>query len=200
MNINLHKKLSFGIAVTLFLSLHLVLIGCAATNPEANNTPNTTQNSVPNTTPNSSPDVALSLPEDADSLIPTPGGNLIYKGNLNGYAPVPTVTRTFTIGTDNVSVTYRADIETLPGSTRNNIISIFDTNFTIRYNGIGPQSYLGAITLAVSGLPSGITADIPGPQIQFHIADSVKPGEYSFTINVNIDGTDYQLPCTIKVV
>ena len=139
-------------------------------------------------------------PEDADARLPTPAGVVVYEGNLNGAGQVPTVTLTFSAENDSIYINYRASITTTQGSDRNEIISITDSAGKIRYNQIGPYSYVGDVTLTVQGLPAGITAEYDTPGFVFHISNDARHGQYSFQIIATINGKTYPLPCTITVL
>jgi hypothetical protein len=143
------------------------------------------------------------IPEDADSLYPVPVGVFDYKGNFN-WGTVPPTVKLSTLVADNNTIYffYRAEIDSAPGRTRYNIISIVDSTGKIRYNfpGSDALSFAGDITLTVRGLPKGITYEIEKPTIVFHISDSIRSGGYTFHINVKINGTVYLLPCTINVL
>jgi len=66
------------------------------------------------------------------------------------------------------------------------------------------------VTLSSTDLPSGITVTqdwqwhygpISKAALKIEISPQVKPGEYTFNINVDINGEDYgTVPCTIKVL
>ena len=139
------------------------------------------------------------IPEDADSLVPTPGGVYEYKGDLDQTYTIPQVTLTFVYNNDTFRFTYRAYIETSAGKTRNNILTLYDSAGNFRINAIGPDSSIGNFKLSVIGLPSGITYDV-GEVIQFHISNNISPAKYTFSINVLIGETIFTLPCTINVL
>jgi hypothetical protein len=142
-----------------------------------------------------------SVMEAADDVIPNRIGLWTYRAdaaNQNQWPEIQQVTQSFAIS-DTVSIAYRAYIETFPGQTRNDIIYISDSAGQIRANSIGPNSYVGDIKISVVGLPAGITAD-PGTTIHFHISSNVTPGEYTFQINAQINGTNCTLPCAVKVL
>ena len=177
------------------LILLITLSGCIG---------NSNSTATASITPSVSPTGSLP-PEDADTLVYTPAGVIVYKGNMNGVNLVPTVTMDFIDGTDIIHITYRAYIVTRAGRTRNDIISIIDSDNQIKYNQIGPPrpgQDQTTFSFSVSGLPTGITADTSGP-IVFHISPGVKPGQYTFQINVQINvqinAATHSLPCTIKV-
>jgi hypothetical protein len=159
----------------------------------------------PTTTVTSSTTSSISLvqtttQEDADARLPTPAGVVVYEGNLNGAGLVPTITLTFSAENDSIYINYRASITTTQGSDRNEIISITDSAGKIRYNQIGPYSYVGDVTLTVQGLPAGITAEYDTPGFVFHISNDARHGQYSFQIIATINGKTYPLPCTITVL
>jgi hypothetical protein len=144
--------------------------------------------------------VQTATQEDADARLPTPAGVVVYEGNLNGAGLVPTITLTFSAENDSIYINYRASITTTQGSDRNEIISITDSAGKIRYNQIGPYSYVGDVTLTVQGLPVGITAEYDTPGFVFHISNDARHGQYSFQIIATINGKTYPLPCTITVL
>ena len=188
------KKCLFTLCIAFVVIVSLLaLSGCSS----GNSTPPVGTTGSPSASQSASP-----TPEAADDLIFTPAGVIIYRVNLNApnkWPVIPTVTKTFVVDTDTISVTYRDYIETKAGQTRNDIISIIDTERQIRYNQIGPNPIGSAsISFTVVGLPAGITADTEGP-IKFKISSDVKSAQYTFQINVQINGASYTLPCTIKV-
>jgi hypothetical protein len=185
-----------------FISI-AVFLSAAACN--GSNSPSPTA-AVPVTKTTTSPLYTVSptqntvvIPEDADSRLVVPAGVVIYKGNLNGANLVPQVTLKFIDDTDTIYITYRDNIETAPGTIRNEIISVHDSIWKIRYNQIGPNSYSGDVSLTVEGLPSEIISEPNGPGFVFHISNDAKPGRYAFQINTVINLRSYPLPCTIIV-
>lgn len=96
------------------------------------------------------------------------------------------------------NVGYRNYIETPAGKTRNDIFSIHKDG-SDEYN----------VLLTVVGLPTGIVAYGPAAGVvgntweaafSFVISSDIKPSQYDFKIDIQIDGTDYgTVPCTIKV-
>ncbi len=139
-----------------------------------------------------------------DDIVITPGGssyraNVIQQGKTNPWPPIQS--STVVLG-DNVTITYRADIETRAGESRNNLIFM-------RIPGRHDLN-TSDLNLSASNLPAGISVKegeaggLPGTIAKLliiEISQDVKPGEYTFEINVQFEGKDYgQLPCTIKVV
>ena len=195
---SLWAKMVTTITVTSDTSGLVSSVTPATTSPTTAVTSSTTSSTslVQTTTPTQN----TATPEDADFRLPTPAGVVVYEGNLNGARLVPTITLTFSADNDSIYINYRASITTTQGSDRNEIISIFDSAGKIRYNQIGPYSYVGDVTLTVQGLPVGITAEYDTPGFVFHISNDAKPGQYSFQIIATINGKTYLLPCTITVL
>lgn len=113
-----------------------------------------------------------------------------------------------TIGTppDTAQIRYRDYIETEAGQTRNNMFVIYLTD------GDRSQTTRGGIevTLKSTDLSPGITVtqdwhyglnNGSKTALKIEISQNVKPGEYVFGIDVEINGRDYgTVPCTITVV
>ena len=161
---------------SIYVFIFITLCACASTTTQSSkaNSSATDSTVVTSSTASSTSLLQTATPtqntatqEDADSRLPTPAGVVVYEGNLNGAGLVPTVTLTFSAGNDSIYINYRASITTTPGSDRNEIISITDSAGKIRYNQIGPYSYVGDVTLTVQGLPAGITAEDDRPALYF---------------------------------
>ena len=186
---------------SIYVFIFIPLSACASTTTQSfkanSSTAVTSYTSLVQT---ATPTQNTAIPEDADSMLGTPAGVVVYEGNLNGAGLVPTVTLTFSADNDSIVINYRASITTTQGSDRNEIISITDSAGKIRYNQIGPNSYVGDVTLTVQGLPAGITAEYDTPGFVFHISNDARPGPYSFQIIATINGNTYPLPCKITVL
>ncbi len=141
--------------------------------------------------------------QQPDDLLIAPGG-LVYRANLHQQGVrdfwSPIQVSTVVLG-ENVTVSYRANIETKAGETRNNIV---------RVKKAGIREYLD-LNLLASGIPAGIeikegeeAGGLPGwvgKVLIIKISQDVKPREYTFDIGIEFDGKDYgKIPCTIKVV
>ena len=149
--------------------------------------------------------LAPSTGQQPDDIVPTPGGityraNVYEQGKTNPWPPIQS--NTVVLG-DNVTITYRAYIETKAGESRNNIIFMripdrydFDTR---------------NLNLSASNIPAGISVKegeggggLPGVMAKvlvIEISQDVGPGEYTLEINMKFEGKDYgQIPCTVKVV
>ncbi|MFH1032111.1 MAG: hypothetical protein V1767_06085 [Chloroflexota bacterium] len=141
--------------------------------------------------------------QQPDDIVPTPGG-AAYRANVHqqgipDFWPPIQITEVVL----NVTINYRSQIETRAGESRNNIIFL-------RIPGRHDLSSLD-LNLSVSNIPAGIqvkegerTGGLPGTigkVLVIEISRDVKPGEYTFEINVRFERKDYgQLPCTIKVI
>ncbi len=137
-----------------------------------------------------------------DDIVTAPGGpvykaNVQQKGVANPWLPIRT--KELILG-DNISVTYRADIETKAGQTRN-IIVYFRT----------PGQNITDIQLDASNIPVGmqITSGMlwNGPPgtiaqvLQVEVSKDMKPGQYSLEIDVNLNGIDYgRIPGTVTIM
>jgi hypothetical protein len=146
---------------------------------------------------------AAPVTEAPDDLIACPGGwayraNVIESGKPNPWPPVNVSAVAFD---DNVSVNYRSYIETKSGETRNNIVSV-GVLLTTRYEPPVLNLYTTNTTAGIE-VTQGDTYSRPGFSEQVlvvNISQSVKPGGYTFQINLAVNGRDYgQLPCTINV-
>ena len=140
---------------------------------------------------------------NADDLTYGPGG-CTYKANFQQQGvrnPWPPIISKEMVLADNVTISYRAEIETRAGETRRNIFAAWKAG-GLKYSGL---------TLLVSGMPAGIEVKegeecggLPGTVKQvfiIEISKDVKPGEYTFEINIEFEGKNYgKIPCTIKVV
>jgi hypothetical protein len=144
--------------------------------------------------------------EVADDIIPTPGG-LAYRANVHQHGvenPWPPIESTDVVlggGLDALKVSYRDYIKTEAGETRNNIVRIrkegglFDRNLAL-YSVNVPTG----ITLTDGGRGVGLPATL-GAVLVIEISPDVQPGEYSFGIDIEIDGKNYgTIPCTVNVV
>jgi len=202
------KKLLIISSIYVFVFIFITLSACASTTTQSSKANSSTTSTAVSSSTTSSTSLVqtatstqnTATSEDADSRLPTPAGVVIYEGNLNGAGLVPTVTLTFSANNDSIYINYRASMTTTQGSDRNEIISIIDSAGKIRYNQIGPDSYVGDVTLTVQGLPAGITAEYDTPGFVFHISNDERPGQYSFQIIATINGKTYPLPCTITVL
>jgi predicted secreted protein len=150
----------------------------------------------------------MARPEEApDDFVPAPGMGPQYRANvlasevLNPWPPIKSAAVTIGAPPDTVEIMYRDYIETEAGQTRNNMLIVSlpssdDTKLEVILKG--------------TGLPSGITvtqdwkwrgAAFTKTALRIEISPQVKLGEYSFGINVEINGRDYgAVPCTIKVL
>jgi hypothetical protein len=142
--------------------------------------------------------------QSADDIVITPGG-YAYRGNIqqqgvtNPFPPVQTVDVVLNTA-ENIILTYRANIQTKAGETRNNILGL---------SGTGIQSKMGqTVTFTPMNLPSGITSNPAQTNISprtstytaIKISSQIKPGKYTFEISVTINGIDYgKVPCEIDV-
>jgi len=143
--------------------------------------------------------------EEPDDIVYTPGG-ITYRANVHeqGVAnPWPSIQSSTVVRDDNVTITYRADIETRASESRNNIVFI---KIPDRY-GFDTHN----LNLSADNVPDGIHIEegeggggLPGIMAKvliIEISKGVKPGEYSFEINVEFEGESFgEIPCTLKVV
>jgi hypothetical protein len=143
--------------------------------------------------------------EQPDDIVYTPGG-IAYRANVHEQGvtnPWPPIQTSTVVLADNVTITYRADIETKAGEARNNII-------TLRIPGRLVNDSRD-LKLAAGSLPAGIqvkegeqSGGLPGTIAQVlvvEISQGIKMGEYVFQIDVEFEGKDYgNIPCTIRVV
>ncbi|MDP3880303.1 MAG: hypothetical protein Q8Q07_08400 [Dehalococcoidales bacterium] len=142
--------------------------------------------------------------EQPDDVAITPGGSA-YRANVHQVGVKdrwPEIQQSTVVLADNVTITYRADIETKAGEIRNNLI----------FMRIAGRHDLKTsdLSLSTSNLPAGMSVKedaaggLPGniaKLLIIEVSKDVKPGEYTFEINVEFEGKDYgQIPCTIKVV
>ena len=144
------------------------------------------------------------LGQQPDEIVITPGGssyraNVIEQGKTNPWPPIQS--STVVLG-DNVTIAYRADIETRAGELRNNLIFMrIPGRHDLKYSDLNLST--GNLPLGIS-IKEGEAGGLPGTIAKLliiEISQDVKPGEYTFEINVQFEGKDYgQLPCTIKVV
>ncbi|MDP2729695.1 MAG: hypothetical protein Q8O55_04360 [Dehalococcoidales bacterium] len=145
--------------------------------------------------------VATGQPDD---LTYGPGG-FTYKANFQQQGvrnPWPPIISKDVVLADNITISYRAEIETRAGEIRNNIVAA-------RKAGGGHEN--PELNLSVSNVPAGIEVKegeegggLPGTVkhlLIIEISKDVKPGEYTFDIGIEFNGKDYgKIPCTIKVV
>ena len=151
--------------------------------------------------------------EAPDDIIPGPGRGPFYRANgfaegvVNPWPPIESTTVTLGTSSNTTQITYRDYIESEASQTRNNIFYIYRPD-----SGHPSDTALKLeVTLKGTNLPSGITVtkdwQSRGPSTQsktglkIEILQNVKPGEYVFGINVEINGKDYgTVPCTVKVL
>ena len=152
--------------------------------------------------------------EAPDDLLPAPGMGPQYRANMtavrrdgthvvNPWPPITGTTVTFGASTDAVQINYRDYITTEAGQVRNNMFFMYrpgsgpaDTSLNVILKAIDPPS---GITVTQNGGWSG-----PATQtkafLKIEISQNITPGEYVFSIDVQINGEDYgTVPCTIKV-
>ena len=139
--------------------------------------------------------------EAPDDIIVTPGGpayraNVQQEGAVN---PGPSIQAREVMLDQNVHVTYRANIDTKAGQTRNNIVYLRSSGQAIN-----------TLILNTLDVPDGMDVKYgmlwhgrPGAMAQVivvEISRDVKAGQYSFEISIVLNGPDYgQIPCTITV-
>ena len=137
-----------------------------------------------------------------DAIVATPGGiayraNVIDVGKPNPWPPI--VSDNATVA--DLRITYRANINTPAGTTRNNIFDIYG----------GGQGFHNdhQIDLYAIGVPTGFKiyvsggGGLPGEERQIltvEIGNDVLPGKYTFRIGVLFDGRRYRaIPLSINV-
>lgn len=210
-------RVSIGVIIILVLGLAgCASVGTAATTPPQSSSPQVTP--TPSINTSATPSVIItpsaSAAEEADDILFTPGGfayraNVQQTGVTNPWPPVQEVQATLGSGNDILQVTYRNNIETQAGQTRNNIFTSVLPNVT----GNDIMSNTLNVTLMGISLPAAITVakddgdwhdGDPGRRaesvLKINISSQVTPGDYNFEIEVAINGKDYgQVPCTVKV-
>jgi hypothetical protein len=163
----------------------------------------------PTTTPNFNP---IGNPDD---LIGTPGGwvyrvNIIQQGVIYGWPLLQTVDATIGTSANPVTVNYRGLIENGAGLTNNIIFTVVLVNVPA----FPPGNPIEA-TISSNDLPAGISViQEPGPGwhdgdpqrqveeiVHIQIAGTLKPGSYTFSFTVSIDGVQQgTLPCIVQVL
>ncbi len=144
------------------------------------------------------------LGQQPDDIVITPGGssyraNGIEQGKTNPWPPIQSST---VVLADNVTITYRADIETRAGESRNNLIFMrIPGRHDLKHSDLN----LSASNLSPSiSIKEGEAGGLPATVVKLliiEISQDVKPGEYTFEIGVEFEGKDYgKIPCTIRVV
>jgi hypothetical protein len=146
--------------------------------------------------------------QQGDDIMITPGGyayraNINQQGQTNPFTPIQTADIVLSGG----HVTYRADIQTVPGTIRNNIVDVYGV-----LSSQSTQSTLQlAVTLSVNSFPagSGITVNIgdqgsrPGNTetvLNIVISPQTAAGDYQFNIGIVVDGLNWgTVPCTLHV-
>ncbi len=139
-----------------------------------------------------------------DDIVITPGGSA-YRANVHQVGVRdrwPEIQQSTVVLADNVTITYRANIETRASELRNNLIFM-------RIAGRHDLKY-SDLNISASNLPAGISVKegeaggLPGnvaTLLIIEISQDVKPGEYTFEIGVEFEGKDYgNIPCTVTVV
>jgi hypothetical protein len=159
----------------------------------------------------------MARPDEApDDFVPAPGLGPQYRANvlagevLNPWPPIQSATVSMGTPPDAVEIMYRDYIETEAGQTRNNM-------FIIRLLDVDPADItfepIEDVTLKGFDLPPSITVTqqdwgwlhraghMSKTPLKIEISPQVKPGEYSFSIDIEINGKDYgTVTCTIKVL
>jgi hypothetical protein len=161
----------------------------------------------------------MAWPDEApDDLVPTPGYGPAYRANvlagrgdgtlvLNPWPRIESAEVTRGTPPDTVEIMYRDHIETKAGQTRNNLFTthLLDVDDPGE-SGFGP---IEEVILKGVDVPSGITATQDWQQggpyfktlLKIAISPDVQPGEYTFNVNVAVNGKDYgTVPCTVKVL
>ena len=139
--------------------------------------------------------------ESSDDIIITPGGpayraNVQQEGVVNRWPPIQARN---VILDQNVHITYRANMDTKAGQTRNNILYLRSSGQAIN-----------TLDLKTIDVPDGMDVKDGliwhGPlgamaqTIAVEISRDIKAGQYTFEISIFLNGTDCgQIPCTITV-
>lgn len=148
----------------------------------------------------------------SDDIIAAPGG-FTYRASIHtqgepDWPPVPQ-TQVILINQERgINITYRANIETKAGETRNSIFYLKASEW--------PELDASNASYEAIDLPDGISVTrgdtmyggIGGQNkesskivMKINIAPDVAPGEYPFDFRVVVDGTDFgNIPCTVKVL
>jgi hypothetical protein len=150
----------------------------------------------------------------ADDIAVTPGGpayraNVQQQGVTNPWPPITTTTSTLDNTNGPAEITYRGNIQTLAGQTRNNLFYITLPNVSPMDTSLPALS----ISLKAQNLPAGITA--AQTDLQWHDGDpgrraatamtiqiyaDVKAGDYIFNVDIVLNNIDYgTLLCTVSV-
>jgi len=143
--------------------------------------------------------------ESADDIVFTPGGyayraNFHQQGVENPWTPIETANIEFKNNDETAYARYRDYIVTETGSTRNNIVNIM-TPGNIEIGEVNP-----IITNENAGIEVVQGDRRSGPATRSIVLEitalpDAQPGEYTFEIGVEIEGTEYGvLPCTIYLV
>ncbi len=193
----------------------LVSVSCAKTPVPPPTPPPVSQLPSTNTPaprpPGEGPPGTLGLANDD---IVTPPGGFGYRANVHqaGQPDWPPVQQTevqLWVSPDLLFLTYRDQIETKAGETRNNI---FYLDVAHSQNKPDPLK----ASYEVKNLPQGFSV-VSGQQMyggiggqnklssrivmKITIAAEVIPGEYPFEFKVVVDGVDFgNIPCTVKVM
>jgi hypothetical protein len=155
--------------------------------------------------------------EAADDIMPAPGFGPAYRANVHQQGvenPWPSIETTDVVlgsGSNEAHITYRDNIETKAGETRNNIIMVIipNENNIIRLL-LTPNKNVRSLNLYSNNVPAGISLIDAmrwgGPNsmasvLVIEISQDVPTGQYTFEIGLEINGKDYgTVPCTIKVL
>jgi len=138
--------------------------------------------------------------ERPDDIIPTPGGpqyraNVHQEGLENPWPPIETKE---VVLADDVRVTYRDYIETDAGEGRNNIVYV-----RVPGQDIGSANIEAVNAPAEIEVKRGIRWHGPGTIAQvlvIEISQGVQAGEYTFEIDVEVNGEDYgTISCMIEI-
>jgi hypothetical protein len=144
----------------------------------------------------------------ADDIIPTPGGgsyraNVTEAGQKNPFEPVQVGMNTWTVGKETVAVFYRSDILAKAGESHTDMIVFMgngaldrEKNKLVLYADSIPKS----ITVTDAAYPVGAMGTL-GTVAVITADPGVKPGDYTVTIGIMVDGKDYgSVPCRVTVV
>ncbi len=144
--------------------------------------------------------------ERPDDILPAPGLGPAYRANVHQQGtdnPWPSIVVSEAVfygmdGVDETRVSYRKQIDTAAGETRNNIIKA-----------VIPGEDVEFLRLYVDNVPQGIVLtdgmQWSGPfarasVLVIEVAQDVIPGEYPLEIGLLINGKDYgTITCTVKV-
>ncbi len=148
--------------------------------------------------------------QSPDDIVITPGGtayraNVQQAGMANPWPPIQTVEVQLGSSSDSIIVTYRNNIVTAAGQTRNNIIGVRKNGGTLEGGGISSMQLYASGNTGKFQLSQKPGAGLIGTLAEILVIEipnqDIKPGKYKFGIGIKVLDKDYgTVPCTVELI